>query len=97
MAHLRITNELKSHHEGVIVRCGEKGHSFVVVDSSYDISKNYESIEDIGKCFTVYDSAGKNGGDSNGGINFNESWSCRGLKGYKQDDFSTISEYFTIN
>lgn len=44
MAHLRITNELKSHPEGVIVRCGEKGHSFVVVDSSYDIRIFYNKL-----------------------------------------------------
>ena len=86
-----------SHPEGVIVRCGEKSHSFVVVDSSYDTSKDYTSIEAIGNCFTIYDSAGKNGGDSNGGINFSESWSCLGSKGHKPDDFSTIINYCTIS
>lgn len=94
-----ITDALKAHPEGVIVRCGAKGHSFVVVDSAYDSSVVYDDIRSIGACFTVYDSSGENGGTSYGGINFNESWSCEGRYSstyVRPDDFSTLSYYEVI-
>ena len=94
-----ITEALMAHPEGVIVRCGAKGHSFVVVGSSYDSSFDYADISSIGACFTVYDSSGENGGTENSGINFNESWSCEGRysQSYiKPDDFSTLAYYEVI-
>jgi len=93
-----ITAALIEHPEGVIVRCDNKDHSFVVVGSSYNSSADYADISSIGECFTVYDSSGDNGGTENGGIKFNESWSRSGI--YKDriapDDFSTLSYYEVI-
>ena len=81
-----VTEALNAHREGVIVRTGDDSHSFVVVDSSYNISENYTSIEDIGNCFTVYDSADTKGD----GINFNSSWSG------KICDFSRLIRFDVI-
>lgn len=81
-----VTEALNAHREGVIVRTGDNSHSFVVVDSSYSSSENYTSIEDIGSCFTVYDSADTKGD----GINFNSSWSG------KKCDFSRLIRFEVI-